>query len=111
MEDSYYKSRYVPNTDRSIVWKEIVRFLHPYIGDAKTVVDMGSGYCDFINNVSAPQRYAVDISADSGKFATQGVQFIQSTLPRALQNNSVDVMFASNLFEHLDDNELKDMMG
>ncbi len=110
MADSYYTSRYVQNPDRHVVWKEIVQFLQSYIGTAQVVVDMGSGYCDFINNVSAQKRYAVDISGDSGKFAGEGVEFIQDTLPRSLPSNSVDVVFASNLFEHLDDRELKDMM-
>ncbi len=110
MTDRYYASRYVPNPDRGVVWKEIVTFLFSYIGKANTVLDMGAGYCDFINNVKAPRRIAVDISADSARYAEEGVETITSSLPHSVLSETVDVVFASNLFEHLDDAQLEAMM-
>jgi len=38
--DPYYQSRYTPNPDRTVVWREIVRYLQPYVARAKTVVDL-----------------------------------------------------------------------
>ena len=112
MEDSYYKSRYVPNKDREVVWKEIVRFLKPYLFGKEAVVDLGAGYCDFINNVVANERFAVDMSSDFSKYAEDGVKIIRTEVTdlSRIQTNSVDVVFSSNLLEHLNDMELDKTM-
>ncbi len=107
--DSYYKSRYVYNQDRSVVWKEIVNFLKPFWQDKKTVLDVGAGYCDFINNITAQERIAIDMSPDFFQFADKGIKTIQTradTLPD-IKNESVDVAFSSNLLEHLSDEDLE----
>jgi ubiquinone/menaquinone biosynthesis C-methylase UbiE len=106
--DSYYKSRFVFNKDREVVWKEIVRFLNPYLKNAHTVFDLGAGYCDFINNVSAQKKIAVDISPELSRYAHEGIQLVNSlaTDLSVVSDNSVDVVFSSNLLEHLTDAEL-----
>lgn len=107
--DKYYKSRYVWNEDRSIVWKEIVRFLEKYIPKDATVLDIGAGYCDFINNVSAKNKIALDYSTDLNKYTSKDVVQINSNVTdmSKVSNGSVDVVFASNLFEHLTNSELE----
>ena len=111
--DNYYKSRYVWNDDRKVVWKEIVRFLDKYISKEGTVLDIGAGYCDFINNVNAKNKIALDYSPDLGKYAGQGVVQINSSVTdmSGVPSGSVDVVFASNLFEHLTDDELAKTMN
>lgn len=113
MKDSYYKSRYTFNNDRSVVWKEIVRYLKKYINNKKTVLDLGAGYCDFINNVSAENKIAVDMSPDFAEYAGKDVKTIQSAATDlgVVEANSVDVVFSSNLLEHLTDNELDKTMS
>jgi SAM-dependent methyltransferase len=109
--DPYYQSRYTPNPDRTVVWKEITRFLQPFLAGAATIVDLGAGYCDFINNVSAPERIAIDYSPDSAHFAAPGVRTIQSSVTKlALEDSSANVFFASNLLEHLTDDDLESTM-
>lgn len=112
MKDSYYKSRYTFNNDRGVVWKEIVRYLGQYINNKKTVLDLGAGYCDFINNVSAPNKIAVDMSPDFSEYAEKDVKTIQSAATdlRVVETNSVDVVFSSNLLEHLTDEDLDKTM-
>ena len=112
IKDSYYKSRYVPNPSRAIIWKEIVKFLQQFIPRDGTVVDLGAGYCDFINNVAANKKYAVDISSELSNFAAPSVEEINNTAWNltALPDASVDVIHASNLFEHFDDAELLKVM-
>lgn len=113
MSDPYYQSRYVWNKDRTTVWKEIVRFLDRYIPHTGTVLDIGAGYCDFINNVSAKRRIALDYSSDFMQYAAPGVETIQSSVTdmNKVSDHSVDLVFASNLFEHLSDDELKATMN
>ena len=112
MTDNYYKSRYVWNEDRKVVWKEIVRFLDKYIPKDGTVLDIGAGYCDFINNVDAKNRIALDYSPDLNKYAKEGITQINSSVTdmSKVVSNTVDVVFASNLFEHLTDVELETTM-
>ena len=112
-QDKYYKSgQYDPNPRRSLVGKEIIKFLSPYISLNFTVVDLGAGYCDFINQVGAAKKYAIDISPELSKFAgrdviqinRQGFNFYE------IPNESVDVVFASNFLEHFIDEELSKIM-
>jgi ubiquinone/menaquinone biosynthesis C-methylase UbiE len=110
--DSYYASRYTYNTDRGIVWKEIVRFLDPFLKGKQTVLDVGAGYCDFINNVTAEKRVAIDMSPDFFQYASDGIQTFQTRADQlsGFQDSSVDAAFSSNLLEHLSDAELESTM-
>jgi SAM-dependent methyltransferase len=68
------------------------------------VLDLGAGYCDFVNNVRARRRVAVDLNPDTATFAAPGVEVVALPLERigeAVDPGSVDVAFASNVFEHL----------
>lgn len=111
--DNYYASRYVPDPSRSVVWKEIVKHHKKFIPADATVLDLGAGYCDFINNVEAKRKIAVDLSPDFSAFAAEGVETIQSSAWDyvGVASDSVDVVHASNLLEHLDDSELEKTMS
>lgn len=113
MTDSYYKSRYKWDENRIVVWKEIVRYLETFIPEDSTVLDIGAGYCDFINNVKAKNKIALDKSVDFKQFVFSGIRTVQSEVTdmSAIENNSVDVLSASNLLEHLDDDELLKTIG
>ena len=112
MNDPYYNSRYTFDPARKIVWREIVRYLAPFLQGVDNVMDLGAGYCDFINTVTAKRRVAVDSSPELKNFAAAGVETIQgmvwelSNVPSA----SIDVIHASNLLEHLTDQELDKVM-
>ncbi|MFA7216938.1 MAG: class I SAM-dependent methyltransferase [Candidatus Paceibacterota bacterium] len=111
--DSYYASRYTYNKDREVVWKEIIRFLNSFLKNKETVLDLGAGYCDFINNISAKNKIAVDISEELSKYAKSGVRQIQTNVTdlSKVENSFVDVVFASNLLEHLSDEDLEKTMN
>jgi SAM-dependent methyltransferase len=91
-----------------VVWKEIVRYLQRYLQGKDTIVDLGAGYCDFINNVEANEKIAVDMSPDFASYAGKDVKTLQSVVTdlSGIQPKSADVVFASNLLEHLTDDEL-----
>lgn len=112
MTDPYYKSRYVWNDDRKVVWREIVSYLNKFIPKDGVVLDIGAGYCDFINNVVSKKRIALDYSPDFKQYADKGVQTVESKVTDmgAVEGETVDVVFASNLFEHLTDEDLDKTM-
>lgn len=110
--DAYYAARFVPDSARSIVWREIVRFLAPQVPDEATVVDLGAGYCDFINQVNAAKKYAVDISPELSRYAAKDVITLNesATNMSGVGDTSVDVVHASNFLEHICDEDLPQVM-
>lgn len=97
------------NPRREKVWKEISMYLKKYIYKTDNVLELGAGYCHFINNVQANERYALDIDSEVLKqYAGKGVQTISGDVLeiRKLINIKFDVIFASNLFESIPIKEL-----
>ena len=79
-------------------------FFSHYVPADGCVLDLGAGYCDFVNNVHARRRIAVDLNPDTARFAARGVEVHQLPLERvseAVEDGTVDLAFASNVFEHL----------
>lgn len=86
------------------VWRVLCEsFFQRYIGAADTVLDIGAGYCEFINHIVCRRRIALDLSEHVRIHAGPGVEVVQGTSTdlSALPNNAIDVAFASNFFEHL----------
>ncbi|WP_395319778.1 methyltransferase domain-containing protein [Variovorax sp. UC74_104] len=106
---SYYSTRYTPDPGRTKVWRAIINYLEKYIGNScDVVVDIGCGYGDFINNVNAQKRYAIDLNPDAAGYLIDSVEFKSTKVTdlSCIADASVDIAFSSNLLEHLSDDEL-----
>jgi SAM-dependent methyltransferase len=111
MNSSYFQTRYVFDSQRTKVWKAICEYLSKYISLESTVLDLGSGYCDFINNIRAKSKFAVDIDANSEKFCSSDVSFLNlKASDIEFEENRFDIVFTSNLFEHLKEEELESLI-
>lgn len=111
--ENYYNSRFIFDRGRYKVWKAINEFLQQYITENSSVLDLGCGYCDFINGIKAEKKYAIDINPKMHGFALDNlIKFISQSVLIELDvlDNSLDIIFASNLFEHFDDKELDILM-
>lgn len=109
MNSKYYKNRYSFFPERSKVWKAICEYLQKYIEPSKDrILDLGCGYCDFINNIKAFKKFAVDISQESYFYAQDEVIFYNTSVTNLekIDDDSIDVVFTSNLLEHLEDEEI-----
>ena len=111
-DKNYHKTRFKFDPGRVKVWKAITEYLQPYVGTNKAVLDLGAGYGDFINLIEAKKKYALDISPDLKDYFDKDVTFISkpSGSLEDISTNSLDVVFASNLFEHLERPELDQTM-
>lgn len=105
----YYATRYVDNPGRRKVWLAIVDYLSRFVGDnLEAIVDVGCGYGDFINNMHGRRLVAVDLNAGAKKYLRDSVEFFCSPASDLsfIDTATVDLVFTSNLLEHLTDSEL-----
>ena len=109
-KQEYFRTRFVYDPRRKPVWTEVTRWIERrFVDEGARVLDLGAGYCDFINAVTrASERHAVDIFDELSTYADDGVQAINTdcTDLSHFEDDSLDVVFASNLLEHLTHDEL-----
>lgn len=105
----YFDKMYIRVPERNNIWASLSKYIQKDIGHPKTILELGAGYGDFINNIEAKNKIALDIDASSKKYAKKNVKFFvgKCTNLKFLKNKTVDVVFASNLFEHLSHDELE----
>jgi SAM-dependent methyltransferase len=67
------------------------------------VLDVGAGFCEFINHIVSRRRIAVDPGPETARRAAPGVEVVAglATDLSPVADATVDVVFASNVFEHL----------
>ena len=88
------------------VWAVLCEgFFQRYIGPNDTVLDLGAGFCEFINHIRCGKKYAVDGSANVTEAAGPDVTAHCGEVDRLAwcEDEALDVVFVSNLFEHLPD--------
>jgi len=100
----YYQTRYQFDPNRGEIWRPICAWLQREIPADATVLELGAGYCDFINSIRAARKLAVDVSETVRQAAAAGVEAHVGSCTRLgfVEASSVDAVFASNLFEHLE---------
>jgi SAM-dependent methyltransferase len=109
-ERELYENRFSPKEKRGkeILWKALCEgFLSRWVKPGDTVVDIAAGYCEFINSIAAARKHAFDLNPDVERHAAEGVRcHVQSCKDMGvLADESVDVVFASNFFEHIADKQ------
>jgi SAM-dependent methyltransferase len=96
---------------KELLWKILIdEVLHKYIKDTSSVLDIGGGQCLFINNIRCRKKYVNDLNPDINIYAHKDVITLQEKADNitSLSDKSIDVVFASNFFEHMKDkNELE----
>jgi SAM-dependent methyltransferase len=89
---------------KNAIWVEICKnYLQKLIPLDSTVVDIACGYGEFINNIQANKKIAVDLNPEAKNFLEEGVEFHQlpATEFSSVIQNQADVIFISNFLEHL----------
>ena len=104
MSTGYHESRLAHDVRRDTVWQALWRFYFRKIVPADgCVLDMGCGYGEFINNVVARRRIGLDMWEGIRGHLSPGVEPLVGSVTAldAIEDDSVDFAFASNLFEHI----------
>jgi SAM-dependent methyltransferase len=91
---------------RRSVWRVLCRQIFSrFIAPDSSVLDLGSGYCEFINQITAARKYAMDLNPATATHADPEVSVLQQDCSDEWQllPSTLDAVFTSNFFEHLPD--------
>ncbi len=100
----YFGTRLAHDPNRSKVWRHVTAHLARWIPSDARVLELGAGWCDFANQVQAAEVVALDADPTVVAAARGGVTAVvgDCTDLSAFPDGRFDVVFASNLVEHLD---------
>ncbi len=92
---------------RRALWQVLCAdFFQRYIASGDTVLDLGAGFCEFINTIHCKKKIAVDCNNHTARHAGPDVQCFSvdsCALSGVVAPNTVDAVFMSNFLEHLPD--------
>ncbi len=113
-EDAYHQTRFQPDPRRRVLWQTLVACVfQKQIPLDAVVLELGAGYGDFINAVTARRRFAVDKWPGMVSHLEAGVEGLVTGITQldGVPDNSVDYVFSSNCFEHASQSELVDCLA
>jgi SAM-dependent methyltransferase len=93
---------------RNDVWQILCRdFFQKYVRPNDCVLDLGSGYGQFINHIVARTKYAMDLNPNARSFLSGSVTFYEQDCSThwSIPDGALDVVFTSNFLEHLPDKD------
>lgn len=100
-----YRRRFGDDIEfRAKLWAVLCNnFFQKYVPENSVVLDVGAGYCEFINNIKSSRKIALDMNPDINIFAQKDIEVVlsRSTDMQQIEDSSIDVVFTSNFFEHL----------
>ena len=100
-----YARRFESNeVQRQDLWQVLCSdFFQRWVPQDATVLDVAAGHCEFVNNIRAGRKIAVDLNPDVAVRAAPDVEthVCRSDDMAALADQSVDRAFVSNFFEHV----------
>jgi SAM-dependent methyltransferase len=112
-ESAYFGTRLEHDDRRASLWQHLTHYLNRFVPGNAAVLELGAGYCYFINEVSASRRVAVDISPDMLQWKRSNVEGVCSDAMEYLRGadaEQFDFILASNFFEHFTWPQLDEML-
>ncbi len=90
------------------IWGVLVRsFFQKFVPPSASVLDLGCGFGEFLNPLRCAKRTGVDLNPESAQSLEPGIEFHAGDvrgLPM-VPDGACDVVFTSNLMEHLPSKE------
>jgi SAM-dependent methyltransferase len=98
---------------RASVWRAIAAHVARDAPGANDVLELGAGFCDFINAFPAKNRIAFDLNPGMRAHAHPGVDLRIADCRglTGLATESFDLIFASNFLEHLSYADVEALLG
>ena len=102
-----YRTRFEGQKDyRLAVWRVLIGAVFAqWLPADGQILDLGAGLGEFINQVEAPGRLAMDLNPDTRHSLRPEVRFLEQdcSAPWPIEEGSLGLVFTSNCFEHLPD--------
>jgi SAM-dependent methyltransferase len=96
---------------RDRLWAVLcAHFFQRFVRDGDAVLDLACGYGEFVRNIRAARKVAVDVNPEAAAGLPPDVEFHLTPADRltAIGDATIDVCFTSNFFEHLPDKATMD---
>ncbi|MEA5536457.1 class I SAM-dependent methyltransferase [Crocosphaera sp. XPORK-15E] len=114
-----YANRFDPTQRKAkiLLWKTLIKdFLQKYVDPHSVTLDIGGGYCEFINNIKSKDKYLIDLNPDAKLYADPDVSVLNLNVLELSDQEKIDtkfdIIFISNFFEHLaNKEELIEILG
>jgi 2-polyprenyl-3-methyl-5-hydroxy-6-metoxy-1,4-benzoquinol methylase len=109
MNPEYFKVHLAPSNVRMIAWEELLKYLRRFVDiDNKDILDAGCGRGELLSCLAQIARVTgVDLVIDP-RLEESGYEVIQgSIISFPASNRNFDIVFASNLLEHLEFEQVK----
>ncbi|MFC5528987.1 class I SAM-dependent methyltransferase [Cohnella yongneupensis] len=87
------------------VWEIIVKdYFQKFVPQNAAVLDVGCGYCHFVNLIDAKEKTGIDANPDVKNHANKDVKIVlvNNLSLDELEKDHYDVAFVSNFLEHLE---------
>jgi SAM-dependent methyltransferase len=102
--DAIYKTRFRDQGEyRKKVWLILTNYFSRWIPSDSVVLDLGCGYCEFINQVQCSAKFGMDLNPEARRRASADVQILEQdcSLAWSVPPASLTTVFTSNFLEHL----------
>lgn len=113
VDSAYFQTRLAHDERRARLWHHLTQYLASYVPKEAFVLELGAGYCYFINKVPARRRVALDISREMLRWKgpeVEGVCMDALDYLRSGEAEQFDFILASNFFEHFEWPQLDEMI-
>ena len=109
----YTETRFPHDPRRTTMWRLLCAWLQREVPRDAHILELGAGYCDFINQIQATRKVAQDIAETVQQSAAPDVAVHVGSCSNLgfAADSTFDVVFASNLFEHLTLSQLEDTLA
>ena len=111
---NYHAVHLTEEPTRALVWEVIADYLREWIPERAHVLEIGAGYCCWINAVRAARRVAVDVWQELPRHAAEGVEPIVMDAAAGLGafgRDAFDIVLASNVLEHFEPEVASKVVG
>src|SRR5215831_1339534 len=91
-----FRFRESERAKKTAVWKTLCEsYFQALVGDDKIIADLACGYGEFVNNIKAREKHAIDLNVDARQFLAPGIKFYLGRADdiKDIHSGAIDVVF------------------